>query len=62
MHPAYFAMVMATGIVSIACAPARASRARGRALFWLNVGVYVVLWVLDARPRSSATRAASSPT
>ena len=43
MHPAYFAMAMATGIVSIACHllgfPAIAT-----ALFWLNVAVYAGLW------------------
>ncbi len=45
LHPAYFAMVMATGIVSIAC------RLRGLdllsdALLWLNVLFYAALWVL----------------
>ncbi|HSI34943.1 MAG TPA: tellurite resistance/C4-dicarboxylate transporter family protein, partial [Tepidisphaeraceae bacterium] len=45
MHPAYFAMSMATGIVSVAChlvgfAPVAA------ALFWLNGLVYAALWVL----------------
>lgn len=45
MHPAYFAMVMATGIVSIAChllylAPI------ARALFWLNILFYAALWIL----------------
>ncbi|CAN5491256.1 tellurite resistance/C4-dicarboxylate transporter family protein [soil metagenome] len=45
MHPAYFAMVMATGIVSIACQlldlPLIA-----RILFWMNILFYVVLWAL----------------
>ncbi len=45
MHPAYFALVMATGIVSIAC------RLTGLepiavALLWLNVVFYVALWAL----------------
>jgi tellurite resistance protein TehA-like permease len=47
MHPAYFALVMATGIVSIAChllgIPLLA-----RVLFWLNVLFYAVLWLLTA--------------
>ena len=45
MHPAYFAMSMATGIVSIACHlvgfPTLATP-----LFWLNVAIYAALWVL----------------
>lgn len=45
MHPAYFAMAMATGIVSIACQlvgfPVLAA-----ALFWLNLVVYAGLWAL----------------
>src|SRR5262245_44633210 len=45
LHPAYFAMAMATGIVSVA------SQLRGmpivaQALLWLNVVFYVVLWTL----------------
>lgn len=45
LHPAYFAMVMATGIVSIA-AHLLGMRAIGVALLWLNVVFYVVLWGL----------------
>jgi tellurite resistance protein TehA-like permease len=45
MHPASFALVMATGIVSIACHlldhPALAI-----ALTWANVVFYIVLWIL----------------
>jgi tellurite resistance protein TehA-like permease len=45
MHPASFALVMATGIVSIACEildhPLLA-----RALLWANLTFYVVLWSL----------------
>jgi len=45
MHPAYFAMVMATGIVSIASHLLGLSII-GRVLLWLNVAFYVVLWGL----------------
>ena len=45
MHPAYFAMVMATGIVSIACWLLEL-RVVGRGLFWLNLAFYAALWVL----------------
>jgi tellurite resistance protein TehA-like permease len=45
MHPAYFAMVMATGIVSIA-SHLLDLRPIGSVLFWLNVLFYAVLWVL----------------
>ena len=45
LHPAYFAMVMATGIVSIASH--LLGFARGAiALFALNAAAYVVLWAL----------------
>jgi tellurite resistance protein TehA-like permease len=47
LHPAYFAMVMATGIVSIASGllgmPAIAV-----ALLWANSGFYAILWALTA--------------
>lgn len=45
MHPAYFAMAMATGIVSIAC-HLLGFGATAKGLFWLNVVVYGTLWVL----------------
>lgn len=45
MHPAYFAMVMATGIVSIACQLLNL-RLVGRILFWLNILFYAVLCAL----------------
>ena len=45
LHPAYFAMVMATGIVSIAC-QLLAWRAVSLVLFGLNILFYVVLWTL----------------
>jgi tellurite resistance protein TehA-like permease len=47
MHPASFALVMATGIVSIACwllgLPGVAVL-----LLWANVGFYAILWLLTA--------------
>jgi len=46
MSPAYFGMVMATGIVSLA-AHLLALRALAQALFGLNIGVYAVLWLLS---------------
>jgi tellurite resistance protein TehA-like permease len=45
MSPAYFGLVMATGIVSLA-ASMMAYRRLGLALFYLNIAQYVVLWVL----------------
>jgi len=45
LHPAYFAMVMATGIVSIACQLA-GPRALAAPLAWLNVVFYGALWIL----------------
>lgn len=45
MHPAYFALVMATGIVSIAC-QLLGLRLIASALFPLNTLFYFALWVL----------------
>jgi tellurite resistance protein TehA-like permease len=45
LHPAYFALVMATGIVSIACALV-GLRAVAVVFLWANSGFYVALWVL----------------
>jgi tellurite resistance protein TehA-like permease len=45
LHPAYFAMVMATGIVSVA-AQLRGLPAIAQALLWANVLFYAVLWTL----------------
>jgi tellurite resistance protein TehA-like permease len=45
MHPAYFAMVMATGIVSIACLLTE-RLLLARILFWLNIPFYLILWAL----------------
>jgi tellurite resistance protein TehA-like permease len=47
LHPASFAMVMATGIVSIA-AQLRGMPSVAVVLLWLNVIFYVVLWLLTA--------------
>lgn len=46
LSPAYFAMVMATGIVSIA-GHLMAMRVVAISLFWFNVAGYVLLWVLS---------------
>lgn len=45
LHPAYFAMVMATGIVSIAAQLLRIAYLPW-ALLWLNVVSYAALWLL----------------
>jgi tellurite resistance protein TehA-like permease len=45
MHPASFAMVMATGIVSIAC-QLLGLRAAAVALLAINGGLYLTLWIL----------------
>jgi tellurite resistance protein TehA-like permease len=45
MPPAYFALVMATGIVSIAC-DLLGLQAVAAALLWLNVAFYAALWIL----------------
>ena len=45
MHPAYFALVMATGIVSLAC-EVMGLRSLALALFGLNVVFYPLLWLL----------------
>jgi tellurite resistance protein TehA-like permease len=46
LHPAYFALVMATGIVSIASELVLGAHALARALFAANLVFYAVLWVL----------------
>jgi len=45
LHPAYFGLVMATGIVSIA-AGLQGMEAIAEALLWLNVIAFAVLWLL----------------
>jgi tellurite resistance protein TehA-like permease len=45
LHPAYFALVMATGIVSIACGLLDFPSI-GVALLWANSAFYVALWIL----------------
>jgi len=47
LSPAYFALVMATGIVSIASDRA-GFRTIAAVLLWLNVGQYLLLWILTA--------------
>jgi tellurite resistance protein TehA-like permease len=44
MHPAYFAMSMATGIVSIAC-HLLGLRDLADLLLWINLAAYAVLWL-----------------
>ena len=46
LHPAYFALVMATGIVSIACRLAGLPLL-ATPLLWLNTVFFAVLWVLS---------------
>ena len=50
LHPAYFALVMATGIVSIAC-DLLGMRAIAMVMLWLNIVFYAALWLV-APPRS----------
>ena len=45
LHPAYFAMVMATGIVAVGC-ELNGLRTLAIALSWLNVAIFLVLWAL----------------
>lgn len=45
LHPAYFALVMATGIVSIACA-LLGPRPIAVVLLWTNSAFFVALWLL----------------
>jgi tellurite resistance protein TehA-like permease len=47
LHPASFALVMATGIVSIGCS-LFGLRPLGIALLWANAAFYVALWLLTA--------------
>jgi tellurite resistance protein TehA-like permease len=46
LSPGYFGMVMATGIVSLA-ADIAGLAALARAMFWLNIVAYAVLWTLN---------------
>lgn len=45
MHPAYFALAMATGIVSIACHVLGLADA-ARALHWINLPAYALVWIV----------------
>jgi tellurite resistance protein TehA-like permease len=47
LSPAYFALVMATGIVSVAAHQLGLAHVAD-ALFWLSIGAYAVLWLLTA--------------
>ena len=47
LSPAYFAMVMATGIVSVAAHLLEMPRI-ANAMFWLNIAAYIVIWLLTA--------------
>ncbi len=55
LSPANYAMVMATGIVSIAADSMGMERV-AVALFWLNVGFFLVLWALSALRAAFFTR------
>ena len=56
MHPAYFALVMATGIVSIACG-LLGFESIAVPLLWANTAFYGILWILTAlRIRSYTDR------
>jgi tellurite resistance protein TehA-like permease len=55
MHPAYFGMVMATGIVSLA-AHLLGWQRLAQALFVVNVVFYVVLWLLTGLRLAVHTR------
>ncbi len=46
LSPAYFAMVMATGIISIA-SDLTGFEFLALPLLWLNVGFYIILWLLN---------------
>ena len=46
LNPAYFALVMATGIVSLACRLLEMPWL-SLALFALNIGAFVILWLLN---------------
>src|SRR4029078_7464155 len=45
LHPAYFALVMATGIVSIAAKLLEVPYVP-RALLWINILAFITLWIL----------------
>ncbi len=44
LHPAYFAMVMATGVLDVACR-LLGVRLLAELLFWLNLVAYALLWL-----------------
>ena len=57
LSPAYFAMVMATGIVSISCHLLGLTFI-SRLLFWLNIAAFGGLWVMTTLRIAKHTRAA----
>ena len=62
LHPAYFAMVMATGIVSVAC-KLLGLGLLADVLLAVNVVTYVVLWALTvARVARAKSRCRTSST
>ena len=56
LHPAYFALVMATGILAVAC-QLLGIPTLPRALFAVNVVAYVLLWILTLLRMTRHTRA-----
>ena len=46
MSPGYFALVMSTGIVSLAC-HLMGGAVPALVLFWMNAGFYLILWCLS---------------
>lgn len=45
LHPAYFALVMATGIISVGCHSLGLNEL-AQILFWINVPAYAILWLV----------------
>ncbi len=60
LNPAYFALVMATGIVSIAC-HLLGMEGIARGLFWLNIVAFTILWALHIVRAIGFPRDAPSP-
>lgn len=54
LHPAYFAMIMATGVVSLGCF-FLGYAFLARALFRLNIFLYAILWILSIWRAASFT-------
>ena len=56
LHPAYFALIMATGILAVAC-QLLGIPTIPRALFVFNVAAYVLLWILTLARATRHSRA-----